>query len=473
MIIKFKDVFLKAFLLGSICNCLISPSYGMEDDEAEKINNISQLKKDKEETIFLVSVHPQTTTLLQGVVPCQSMEHLSDDVHMTIFAFLNQRNVPTVSSTSRRWQRLMDNNQLWKGYAERALVVMKGVYSPQRNYKALVQEHCTPSFTDLSTLNGRKSLVSGINFDGTVLIGAADDDGKGKVFRWTKENGMEFLDTLNEATDIAAYGVNFDGTVIVGSTRVSGKNRTFRWTKENGTEFLTEGVAFGVNSEGSVIIGQAIDGVKVRSFRWTAKNGMEFLRTLNGEIEGGARSTNFDGSVIVGEADDSTTTGMQSAFRWTEKNGLVPLGTLNGGATSSASGVNFDGSVIVGETYDGNKKRAFRWTAENGMKSLSTLDSRAFGVNFDGSVIIGSILNGTMPERAFRWTSENGMESIENLLKDKNLLPPCWSLDVAMGMTPDGNVLIGYGYHQIQTKNKDGRLQPRAWRAVLPRGNLF
>ena len=111
--------------------------------------------------------------------------------------------------------------------------------------------------------------------------------------------------------------------------------------------------------------------------------------------------------------------------------------------------------------------------------SLGTLndgrESWTIGVNFDGSVIVGYANDGAAQgqRKVFRWTSEKGMESVESLLNDKGLCLSNWRLTKATAITPNGIVLIGDGQYEVQMENGDLKTVTRAWRAVIPRGNLF
>lgn len=75
--------------------------------------------------------------------------------------------------------------------------------------------------------------------------------------------------------------------------------------------------------------------------------------------------------------------------------------------------------------------------------------------------------------RAFRWTRKTGMESVEKLLTDKGLLPPNWILSHVLAITLNGVVLVGNGLYKIQLENAKNETLDHAWRAVIPRKNLF
>lgn len=133
---------------------------------------------------------------------------LLDELLINIFSFLKQKDVPPVAGTCQRWQRLMDDNELWKNYAKRAHLIMDdGDNTRGRNYKELVKYHCTYSFDSLNTLNinnETESWIHKVNFDGSEILGEAEEGYKPRKrheFKWTREKGMELLGTLDERKD--------------------------------------------------------------------------------------------------------------------------------------------------------------------------------------------------------------------------------------------------------------------------------
>ena len=156
------------------------------------------------------------------------IEDLPDELHMFIFSFLTPKDAPSVTRVSSRWQRLMDDNQLWKGYARRAQILLKEDLCPGRNYKAFVRDHCTFSFTDLGFLNGgSESIALGVSSDGSVIVGEAKDgaaQNQQRAFRWTPEKGMESVEkVLTEKGLLSAQwrltnvnAITPTGTVMIG-----------------------------------------------------------------------------------------------------------------------------------------------------------------------------------------------------------------------------------------------------------------
>jgi probable HAF family extracellular repeat protein len=213
---------------------------------------------------------------------------------------------------------------------------------------------------------GSSSGASGVNANGTVVVGSAIDASfHGQAFRWTAASGMVGLGFLPGLTDSVANGVNADGTVVVG---FSAHPRPLS---------------------------------AVQAFRWTAASGMVRLGFLPGGNFSDANGVNADGTVVVGHANDAT--GILQGFRWTAASGMVGLGFLPGGKQSFARGVNADGTVVVGSAIEASDQpQAFRWTRATRMQSVLTLLlaakvvtmagwrlTSANGVSADGTVIAG------------------------------------------------------------------------------------
>ena len=436
---------------------------------------------------------------------------------------------------------LMDDKHLWKGYVKKAAVSINEEDNGEgRDYKALLKDHCTPSFMSLDMpFCGNNSCAKGISFDGTVVVGFVRNGSVNwsQSFRWTRNDGMRpkpwlYIDDSGRITLFKGLtyvqGISLDSLVIIGEAKDGATSpyfKAFKWTGKTGMKFIPspknvkESYACGINFDGSAIIGRAKIDDNPHHFvavRWTSE-GMEFLDNFN-ERESFAQGMNFDGSIIVGSVVDINAEHGIRAYMWTREEGMKPLDAL-GKECSCAQAVNLDGSVIVGSAQDDVSRDqfiAFRWSAIEGMKSLGTLkgtkNSIAQAVNFDGSVIVGSAYNrldGRKDrEEAFRWTRKEGMKSVKYLLErlhkqlltkkktpppppvkttfynyaaslgthlkslfwetaEKDLLPPDWGewyLTNVTAITPSGTVLIGDGRH-------NGRYC--AWRAVIPKGNLF
>lgn len=497
------------------------------------------------ETRQISAVQQQREILNPTIIPLV----LPDEVLLRVFSFFNQKDIPSVIGTCKKWQELMGDNHLWKIYAKRALIIMdeNGV-SQDRDYKELIKSHCMPSFTDLGILGKGGFFCTRMSSDGLVAVGYVslrsispeDYDHEGvamRAVRWNSEIGTVLLETLNGGSESAANGVTSNnGGMIVGTAcdgAAKNQQRAVRWVQDSNGTFHIESLetlnggswseARGVSPDGRVIVGCALDGAardQHRAVRWIQdSNGtfrIESLETLNGGSASWANDVNSDG-MIVGAARDGDAENQQRAVRWIQGIGgifrIEPLETLSEGA-STAQRISDRGSIIVG-TVEGAKENwgVFRWTAEKGMESLKRLAdekdrnksilgkiskwlmqpdpvsySNAGGVSFDGLRIAGPSTTkysySSTPftsTTAFMWTPEKGMYPVESFLR--GVLPSLgrlisvspqrlsyadfvsnWRLNSVRAITPNGVVLVGEGHNGEKL---------HAWRAVIPRGNLF
>ncbi|AIK96094.1 F-box protein [Candidatus Odyssella acanthamoebae] len=196
---KFKHLF-ASFLLTMVTHQAFSSESLEEEDKA--------------------SVIQQTTLESEG-----SIGVLPDEMMIKIFSLLELKNIPSVTETNQRWQRLMNDNQLWKSYAKRAHLIMDdGDNTQDRDYKELIKYHCTYSFEGLNTLNinnETESWIHEINFDGSEVLGEAEEGynpRKRYKFKWTPEKGMEFLRTLNDVNKNALSLYVMGGTMYFNDT---------------------------------------------------------------------------------------------------------------------------------------------------------------------------------------------------------------------------------------------------------------
>lgn len=256
-----------------------------------------------------------------------------------------------------------------------------------------------------------------VNIDGTVFVGSTTVGGFDRASRWEVGQSFQDLGTLGGDRSVAT-GLNSDGSVVVGqATNVNAVMHAFRWTADAGMQDLgslspgMESRATAVDGAGAVVVGSAVVGGNVHAFRW--ENGvMADLATLPGDLISFAYAISRDGQVVVGDSDGGSTGG--HGFRWTATTGMTDLGNLGGDLTTAAA-VNADGSVVVGSaTLADGSLNAFRWTSA-GMASLGTLtgENQSFvtGVSDDGNTVVGS-----SGSRAFIWRAALGsMQDLRNL----------------------------------------------------------
>ena len=325
---------------------------------------------------------------------------------------------------------------------------------------------------------GVENEVRALSGNGRIAVGELDAgvvDTLSRAFRWSESDGLQTFGVLlapgetEQRRYSAASGVNFDGSVVVGESAYISplgfeQLRAFRWTTAGGMQNLgglnpatVYSWARGVSYDGSVVVGGSFNASnKDEAFRWTAQSGMVGLGLLPGYFRSEAFAVSGNGKVVIG---DSSSVRGGEAFRWTAETGMVILGDLPGGRVdNTAWATNYDGSVIVGTGNSANGDEAYRWTQASGMVALGDLPgggfaSEAFAVSSDGSIIVGK---GTTARgyEAFRWTEQSKMVRLADWLEKNGVkVAPGFILERATGISADGSVIAGTA---IENNNMEG-----------------
>lgn len=301
--------------------------------------------------------------------------------------------------------------------------------------------------TSIGTLYGRDTTIAGMNADGTVLVGSSPiTNNRGAAFMWTAGGGMVDLGTLPGGNAAYATGVNADGTVIIGISNAPGASFAVSWVNgvisSLGSLGGTYGIAQDVSADGHVIVGFSyITGdTYAHAFRWV--NG---TMTDLGTISGGnsyAQKVSGDGSTVIGQSESI-------GFRW--KNGtMIPL-LLPGGSSSEVAALTPDGSAVVGSSDDGNGNyHAYRW--KNGVVTdLTPTETSPYvfakGISNNGEVVVGysgvgaSLVN----TRAWRWTTATGNVALNTLLANAGVDMTGINLRQANAISSNGQYIVGTG----------------------------
>lgn len=280
-----------------------------------------------------------------------------------------------------------------------------------------------------------------------------------EAFRWDAINGAIGLGDLpgglfrSSANDISG-----DGTVVVGNAQTESGIEAFRWTKGTGLVGLGQlpgyeySYANSISADGRVIVGLvgSEDYRRTQSFRWTEETGMVGLGFI-GEppTRNSAWSVSADGSVIVGS---TISTPGGEAFIWTEETGMVGLGVFGGMYRgSNGYGVSRNGRFVVGRTTTDEADEGFIWSLATGMKTLGAFPSGATSssggdVSDDGATIVGHSRADDRWIRATIWGETRGLRWLEDDLSDRGLNLTGWRLTSARSLSPDGNVIAGWGH---------------------------
>jgi probable HAF family extracellular repeat protein len=268
---------------------------------------------------------------------------------------------------------------------------------------------------------------------------------------------MQSLGGINgQSTRSIAFGVNADGSVVVGRAEQPDNVQAFRWTSGSGmlgagsktSEFNA------VTADGSIAAGRFNSAPPAAlevplAATWTQGSGWH---ALSGALpDSNAFGISDDGSVVVG-------VNQNHAFRWTSVGGLVDIGPTGQVPTHSiARDVSADGSVVVGDGGEGEDARPFRWTAAGGLEVIQTDQTAfAFATNGDGSVIVGQLGF----QSPFIWDQANGVRNLQTLLANNGANVHGWTDMRPFGISADGKTVVG------DARNPSGNTE--AWIATLP-----
>lgn len=311
-----------------------------------------------------------------------------------------------------------------------------------------------------------QSRAYAISGDGSVVVGDGSSSFHpppdahvwiSEAAAWSTDGGRRGLGFLPPgifSLSSRAFGVSRNGAVIVGE---SGR-AAFRWTEETGMVGLASldpwggSLARAVSGDGSVIVGYTSSVPVSGGFRWTADDGMVGLGAGTD-----ARDISDDGTIIVGWRDNA-------AAIWFADGSSARLGDLPAvGMTSIANAISADGSVVVGQRSlpSPDLREAVRWTVSGEVEGLGgtvtaePILSYAADVSGDGSIVVG-----TSGNQAMIWDRARGMRLLKDALEIEHGLDLAgWSFQHALGISHDGNSIVGYG------RRPDG--QETAWIAVL------
>lgn len=272
--------------------------------------------------------------------------------------------------------------------------------------------------------------------DGARLIGAFEVGTSGnddEAFVWSESEGVVLLgDFSGGRYDATPTGINADGSIIVGRSWGGTSNDPFVWDDVNGMQYLgtlppgyNRARPTAVSDDGATVVGYLYKTTgPPEAFHWDAANGYTPLGTLPGGTQSEALAVSGDGSTVGGWGPVGG--GDYEAFRWTAAGGLVALGDFTGSNHWSQGLVlSGDGGIVVGygwkyETCGGqcgtSTTRAFRWTAAGGLEELgSWLDPTnvPISASSDASVVVGTAPN----SEHFVWREGLGAEELEALFE--------------------------------------------------------
>lgn len=330
-----------------------------------------------------------------------------------------------------------------------------------------------PEMQDLGSLrtdNGGLADTQAVNADGTVVVGASQDDAGGLLaYRWT-EGGTEGsavnpeMQSLGTLTDDGsgfsyAYGVNDDGTVVVGyGTTDSGDAQAFRWVEDSDA-----GVA--------------------------ANPQMEGLGSLRSDGTGISRAwdVSADGSVVVGEAE--TDDGTIRAFIWrTEMQDFENVIDSFPGITNDTEIAVAQQQAIVGRLIDDtclaeddqSCLRVGGWLANTSSTASQDIGSRTSGVatltygrGLDGQTTVGgtlSVSGSSLSANGFDMGAGVGF-SLWSEYSEGGLARTGWQAGAAIGWGREsGSITRGRGLENVMLATGDASLETFGARATIGYG---
>lgn len=315
-----------------------------------------------------------------------------------------------------------------------------------------------------------------VSDEGHVLL--FDWQTGGDVYRWTEEEGLEWVTTtgayFNSVHDISA-----DGQTIIGSYGnylIEEDTQAAVWTEADGWQKLgalagagdcpMQTSGWSLDATGSHAVGLAFGprdldnpdpsdvGCSAYAFRWDANGGLVPLEQLaNGGNRASAVSRNGELTVGFAQGDSNRT----PAVWYADGSGEV----LNPAWSGEFYGVSNDGTMAVG--FLGSK--AISWTPDDGHRFLGILgapgqsSSEAYTVcGPNNELILGKdSLSGGV---AWAWTEQTGAVNLKEYLEGLGVeLPPQTRLSSALACSPDKRFLVGSG----SVGDESG-----TWVAVIP-----
>jgi uncharacterized membrane protein len=201
-----------------------------------------------------------------------------------------------------------------------------------------------------------QGTANAVSADGSALVGMGSaGDYVPRAFRWTREQGVEWLEAPTPSWFANARAISADGRVIVGDmfSHTLGVARAFRWSEGEGLQELPSpgwcdpgtgnSAAYDLNEDGSVIVGVASSGVREEPVLWKDEK-VSSLAASSGATS--AIGISADGGQILGEGGTAVVWNMEGVSNLGSM--LSALGVDLDGWRLTASAVSDDGRVVVG-----------------------------------------------------------------------------------------------------------------------------
>lgn len=280
-------------------------------------------------------------------------------------------------------------------------------------------------------------------------------------FRWTPQNGFEFLATPGPGWLAAAITISADGSVIAGNARQgpfsTDPASAVRWVNIHHAQLLDDGGALWSNAwdnsdDGSVIVGDfGPSDTQLSATRWI-DGVQQTLDAIPNQTFSTAQLTSADGQIAIGYA---TVGGVNVLVQW-GPDGAATSATPPAGMTIEViNAISDDGNAAVGAVSSAGNWAPFVWTAAGGFTIIPEAGrpddydiSQAYDVSNDGSRVVGTlqssvVFEGDPPQLGFVWMPEQGLALINDLLASSGFVDPdYWT---ATAISGDGRRLLATG----------------------------
>jgi len=319
----------------------------------------------------------------------------------------------------------------------------------------------TPSFTLLGDLPGGAfmSRATAVSADGTTVVGyststAVDPNGGHEAFRWKDGQMIGLGGTFPGPGRFSrATGVNGDGSLVLGDTRFFSLDQPFRW--QNGvmqSAFVEESYAGQMATNGRYAVTSSFGPTWWSALVQNSQTIAQVPMLPGGDaLRFGVRVNGIssDGSAIFGKSHSAGN--VIQAIRWKLGQGTTPIGFLPGCTSNEVTAVSGDGNLAVGRCNpDMGVGQLFRWTPATGIQPFVDGIGTA-AMSDDGSIMVGG---------NWIWDTEQGARELMPLLSSWGVnLTGIFGLD-ATDISAAGDVIVGNAEHF------DGRIQ--AFRLVVP-----
>ncbi len=317
----------------------------------------------------------------------------------------------------------------------------------------------------------QNSWATGISDDGTVAVGYDT----GSYWYWTEATGVVQLIgiTISPGNGVGGKAcIRGDGTQMTVSSlqgepaRAEGSFYDFAWTEITpigslgfNCDIERNGI-WDMSPDGQHSVGLIWNnGCAASGFHWNIKEGFKLMPTSYFFKPTRANAVSDDGNVVAGWNDDYN--GFRQGSVWTRNaagnyiqtlmtSPPIPPSTI---ATKSreALAISGNGQWVYGlgkSTVDGGA--AWRWSAATGYQSILPAPVVDIGyvtdANFDGSQFVGffGMLGGA---GGYIWIEGRGYVLLNDYAAERGVVvPPKVYLNMPMGMSPDGNTIVGTAF---------------------------